>query len=577
MKQGRNTLTFEDYACFKNKQEVRLDSSLNLLFGPNNAGKTSFLKLLLYISNLYESNFIDINPIDLKIAGKLVHLGDLKAKINQKSSKGYLQVGDSQKRLKRIKLSESMKKGLSINEGCSHLQLRGKIEWSIGLDGDRIREIKINIKDILIEAGVLTFSDGFFRFEGFDTIEILELQHICNDNICHIIEKRIHADDTYKYQFSRMDLGFFLLFSLLRKTNSWVFDHYDDLTEGLTHKICDIVNNIILTRDDIAVLIRGCNISLKNYNKPINDFVDYIYGGEEEFKIQYADLNVEIDLNVLSLLREISHDDYEVINYLPPLREIPDDFITIRQKNSDYASLFLKNSRAKKPTVNDKDSILEENKATHLVDEIDFINELLLDLKFDHIFKIITVSDSNKSFEEEILVLENIHTGKISKINELGTGLSQILPIILKLFQPDPFPITKHEEIVDFVSFTSLTIVEQPEVHLHPGLQAKIGQICSRYLKYYGNGVIFFETHSEHIIKSIQLEVAKYHATNGAEGIPYYDVSIFYFSSENGESNIREITLDETGSFTEPWPDDFFEISGDLTLERLLSGAKARN
>ena len=198
-------------------------------------------------------------------------------------------------------------------------------------------------------------------------------------------------------------------------------------------------------------------------------------------------------------------------------------------------------------------------------------------MKFDHIFKIITVSDSNKSFEEKILVLENIHTGKISKINELGTGLSQILPIILKLFQPHPISIAQPEQTVDFASFTSLTIVEQPEVHLHPGLQAKIGQICSRYLQYYGNGVIFFETHSEHIIKSIQLEVAKFQATNGAEGIPYYDVSIFYFSSEDGESTIREITLDETGSFTEPWPDDFFELSGDLTLERLLSGAKSRN
>ena len=339
MKQRRNTLTFEDYACFKNKQEVRLDSSLNLLFGPNNAGKTSFLKLLLYISNLYESNFIDINPIDLKIAGKLVHLGDLKAKINQKSSKGYLQVGDSQKRLKRIKLSESMKKGLSINEGCSHLQLRGNIEWSIGLDGDRVREFKINIKDILIEAGVLTFTDGLYSFEGFNTVEILELQHTQNDNICHIIEKRRDADDTYKYQFNRMDLGFFLLFSLLRENNNWVFDHYDDLTESLTHEICDTINDVILTRDDIDVLIRGCDISLKNYNKPINDFVDYIYGGEEEFKIQHSDLNVEIDLNVLSILREVFSDNYEVTNYLPPLREIPDGFITIRQKNSDYEVL----------------------------------------------------------------------------------------------------------------------------------------------------------------------------------------------------------------------------------------------
>ena len=39
-------------------------------------------------------------------------------------------------------------------------------------------------------------------------------------------------------------------------------------------------------------------------------------------------------------------------------------------------------------------------------------------------------------------------------------------------------------------------------------------------------------------------------------------------------SNVKQMKLDESGSFTAPWPDDFFESSSDLTYERLKLTSK---
>jgi predicted ATPase len=56
------------------------------------------------------------------------------------------------------------------------------------------------------------------------------------------------------------------------------------------------------------------------------------------------------------------------------------------------------------------------------------------------------------------------------------------------------------------------------------------------------------------------------------------NVSVFYVSKdEDGFSKVKQIQLDKTGAFEEPWPDDFFELSADLSIERLRNSIKSRN
>jgi predicted ATPase len=161
--------------------------------------------------------------------------------------------------------------------------------------------------------------------------------------------------------------------------------------------------------------------------------------------------------------------------------------------------------------------------------------------------------ETKKDESEEFFLLNRLDS-VITRLPETGTGFSQMLPIIINAA----------------LMSESLITVEQPELHLHPGLQAKLSEVFIKSVKDNSNQFIL-ETHSEHLIKAIQLQVAKFHASKGEDGISREDVSMVYIfkDPETGESRAKSMHLDEAGSFIEPWPDDFFESSSDLTFERL--------
>jgi predicted ATPase len=139
-------------------------------------------------------------------------------------------------------------------------------------------------------------------------------------------------------------------------------------------------------------------------------------------------------------------------------------------------------------------------------------------------------------------------------MDEVGLGITQVLPIVSRLA----------------VANDALLIFEQPELHLHPGMQTGLAKLIVHSAKTRGNRFLI-ETHSEHLIKAIQLEVARHTSTGGQEGLSRDDINVLYTRRDpkHKSSTIRKIELDPFGSFTEPWPDDFFDAGADLTMERL--------
>ena len=154
-------------------------------------------------------------------------------------------------------------------------------------------------------------------------------------------------------------------------------------------------------------------------------------------------------------------------------------------------------------------------------------------------------------------------SGDFLTLYEVGSGIAHIFIILLPFFN-------------DMAGL----IVQQPEIHLHPSLQVQLARAMIE-LANEKKGEDYFqliiETHSEHFIKAAQLEIAK----NQNYINRYFrkdDLSVLYVSKdESGFSKVKKIELDEAGAFTEPWPDDFFELSADLSLERLRQSYKLRN
>ncbi|MFC9853066.1 AAA family ATPase [Streptomyces prasinus] len=99
-----------------------------------------------------------------------------------------------------------------------------------------------------------------------------------------------------------------------------------------------------------------------------------------------------------------------------------------------------------------------------------------------------------------------------------------------------------------------LLIVENPEAHLHPGGQSKLGRFLARVA---GAGAqVIVETHSDHVLNGARLAVAEERILRPEDAI------VHYFGEEEAGSAPIEFTA--RGELTE-WPRGFFDqIEQDL-------------
>ncbi len=122
---------------------------------------------------------------------------------------------------------------------------------------------------------------------------------------------------------------------------------------------------------------------------------------------------------------------------------------------------------------------------------------------------------------------------------DVGFGISQLLPFIVQ-------SLVAEEQII---------AIEQPEIHVHPKLQADLGDLLAAAIKKDRPNQFIVETHSEHLILRLQRLVYK-------GEIKPEDVSVIYVSRGPEGAKAERLRLDEEGDFIDEWPNGFF-------LERL--------
>ena len=109
---------------------------------------------------------------------------------------------------------------------------------------------------------------------------------------------------------------------------------------------------------------------------------------------------------------------------------------------------------------------------------------------------------------------------------DVGYGVSQVLPLLVELLDPNG---------------SSLLLLQQPEVHLHPCAQAALGSLfCERAAS--GRQLVV-ETHSDYILDRILLDIRDKHTDLNPE-----DVSILYFERTDLDVSIHSIHIDSEGN-----------------------------
>ena len=126
----------------------------------------------------------------------------------------------------------------------------------------------------------------------------------------------------------------------------------------------------------------------------------------------------------------------------------------------------------------------------------------------------------------------------------VGFGLSYVLPVVLALLAEPG----------------TLCLIENPESHLHPRGQTKLGELAARAAK---AGVqVFVETHSDHFMDGVRIAVR-----DGL--IAPEDVAFHYFERQDGKAVVSSPQVDADGRLSE-WPAGFFDQHKE-NLVRLLT------
>lgn len=180
--------------------------------------------------------------------------------------------------------------------------------------------------------------------------------------------------------------------------------------------------------------------------------------------------------------------------------------------------------------------------------EIDYADPLVRALMsrraFDDIDEHIGSQLASSPTSSRIVIVPNSTEIEL-RPQDVGIGISQVLPVIVTALEGSE----------------RLLAIEQPELHIHPRLQAEIADLFIEAIHKNKHRFII-ETHSEHLILRLLRRIRETEDNKAPidRTLRTDDLAIYYLKQENGSSCALRIDVDVKGEFIQPWPDDFFEI-----------------
>ena len=191
-----------------------------------------------------------------------------------------------------------------------------------------------------------------------------------------------------------------------------------------------------------------------------------------------------------------------------------------------------------------------ENTATLLYKQIKNLKVINSWFKLLEIPYNISISPINDNLAGSLLIIKLVDLRNKVELtpSDVGLGVSQVLPLLVQGLADTG--ISK-----GIRPRNRIRCVEQPELHLHPRLQANLADFFIDTTKRNSGLRWILETHSESLILRIQRRIRE-------QKLKPEDVSINYVNSiKGGFSVVSELRLDVEGDFIDEWPNGFFEES----------------
>ena len=554
---------FSNYKAFDN-DTIEL-KPITILLGANSSGKSSLLQLLLLfeqtinIEGTYESA--------LKLNGKYVGLGEVENIFKNRNTEKDLTFAftiDSRRfsfqlhelmRLRRNIESEIVDlyyEFLKIEQRSSKskkdFERSRKYRYENDISSDdisglikEIKRIKRKYKDTELQQPSL-FDEPVSNKLLRKNIQYQDkkLQKIFQTEINEYYDTYVFLSEINKYKTREFEIEFDIAHSkkndnlfvkriVIKQESIKLIEYTIQKRQGRTKHLLssDLVEDKLLEKYRVKF---GKNVKFDTLNLvPITD--DLIETS------RYRRIGIENEVFCSAVLRVFSLFSSRFnlvfnnsrINYISPLRAFPKRYYFLDESNVS-SSL---------------DSIDGDNLTETLKKESEVIT------KVNKWLNNFGLSVSVEDVKEVIHRLKVSQNGLSLDITDVGFGISQVLPIIVQGF---------------LSKGNSLTIIEQPEIHLHPMMQAELADlfidvICNSKSK--EEKTLLIETHSESILKRLRRRIAEGVIKNS-------DVAIYFVhgrKKKSGGAKIERIEIGEKGAFD--WPKEFYSTDFEDTNEFL--------
>jgi predicted ATPase len=162
--------------------------------------------------------------------------------------------------------------------------------------------------------------------------------------------------------------------------------------------------------------------------------------------------------------------------------------------------------------------------------------------------RLVPIGDAGQFYTVALRTKQNTAEAQLP---DVGFGISQVLPIIVQSY---------------LAPKRAVILLEQPEIHLHPAVQAELADFLIEVSRD-RNLQFIIESHSEHFLRRLQQRVAEAQLSE-------HEVRI-YFCERNAEGSMAtSLQMDEFGQIPN-WPKDFFgPVEEDL--EKMVMARIAR-
>ena len=520
-------------------------ANINVLLGANSCGKSSITNLLLMLSQTADTN--DTYQSLFRLNGSKSSLGEA------------INIFPDKKSDQLITLGWSIPDGVLKNKRLTMAMLSEFLEENLRMIYFRFRRLersheKLETKPLTealehISSHYVSFSNYEGNMEDIAAYETFLLKHIRSINKFIKIHVKEHSSLSDIKQISPSKLKDLIETVKARDTYST-----DNISKTIEYQVaynksleeCELREMKIFDSEGNILIEVTISESKKIdiYSEVIdnvllqNSRLDIIRGMDKNSLALLGSFSFSINsLNPFSqyirqiiaatcrcFLEELAGTK---VNHVSPLRAFPQRYYLL-EKSAQHNTL----------NANDGSQLAEILKNNPLI--LEQVNKLFKD--FD--LKISTAKTND--IIHRITVKQNNVTVELT---DVGFGISQVLPILVQaLLCPND----------------SITIIEQPEIHLHPRMQAWLTNAIVK-ISIKDNKKFIIETHSDTIIKRLQLLMLDPEVEFNTDSLNLYHLE----RQTNGHTAVKNVPLNSLGEIS--WPLGFMdlEIQDAIKLQEL--------